>query len=73
MDLFIDRAGAVGDEPCIVHIKVAGIIEYLGEHGEVTETVSTATQREVYLAWCREHGVQPDGQILGATDTGGNP
>lgn len=69
----IDRWGAVGDEPCIVHIKVAGIIEYLGADGEVTETVSAATQREVYLAWCREHGVRPDDQILGVTGTGGNP
>ena len=61
----IDGWGAVGDGPCVVHIKVAGVIEYLGENGQVTETVSAATQREVYLAWCREHGSRPAGQILG--------
>jgi hypothetical protein len=61
----IDGWGAVGDEPCVVHIKVAGVIEYLDEDGRVTETVSAATQREVYLAWCREHGMRPVGQILG--------
>jgi hypothetical protein len=49
----------------VVHIKVAGVIEYLDEDGRVTETVSAATQREVYLAWCREHGMRPAGQILG--------
>ena len=70
MDLFIDRAGPVG---LCAQLYEQIIIEYLGEDGEVTETVSAATQREVYLAWCREHGVQPDGQILGVTDTGGNP
>ena len=61
----IDGWGAVGDGPCVVHIKVAGVIEYLGENGQVTETVSAATQREVYLAWCREHGMRPAEQILG--------
>ena len=69
----IDGWAAVGDEPCIIHIKVAGIIEYLGADGAVTETVSTATQRAVYQDWCREHGVRPDDQILGVTETGGNP
>jgi 2,4'-dihydroxyacetophenone dioxygenase len=61
----IDGWGAAGDGPCVVHIKVAGVIEYLGEDGQVTQTVSAATQREVYLAWCREHGVRPAEQILG--------
>jgi len=61
----IDAWGAVGDGPCVVHIKVAGVIEYLDADGQVTETVSAATQRGVYLAWCREHGVRPAGQILG--------
>jgi hypothetical protein len=44
---------------------VAGVIEYLDADGQVTETVSAATQRKVYLAWCREYGVRPVGQILG--------
>ncbi len=61
----IDGWGAIGDEPCIVHIKVAGVIEYLDGSGQVTETASAATQRAVYLAWCQEHGVLPSDQILG--------
>ena len=61
----VDEWGAVGDEPCVVHIKVAGTVEYLGEDGQVIETVSAETQRGVYLAWCREHGVRPAEQILG--------
>jgi len=61
----IDGWRAVGDEPCVMHIKVAGVIEYLDEDGRVTETISAATQREVYLAWCREHAMRPVGQILG--------
>ena len=61
----VDEWGAVGDEPCSVHVKVTGAVEYLGEDGQVIETVSAETQRGVYLAWCREHGVRPAGQILG--------
>ena len=57
--------GAIGDEPCVVHIKVAGHIEYLGEDGQVVESVNAETQRALYLAWCREHGVDPAPQILG--------
>jgi hypothetical protein len=29
-------------EPCIVHIKVVGAVEYLGDDGQVTETVTSA-------------------------------
>jgi 2,4'-dihydroxyacetophenone dioxygenase len=61
----VDAWGAVGDEPCIVLIKVTGTVEYLGEDSQVIETVSAKTQRAVYLAWCREHGVRPAEQILG--------
>jgi 2,4'-dihydroxyacetophenone dioxygenase len=61
----IDGWGAVGEEPCIVHIKVGGVIEYLGDDGQVTGTVSAETQRAAYLSWCQEHGVRPSEQILG--------
>jgi 2,4'-dihydroxyacetophenone dioxygenase len=61
----VDEWGAVGDGPCIVLIKVTGAVEYLGGDGQVIETVSAETQRAVYLAWCREHGVRPAEQILG--------
>jgi len=61
----VDGWGAIGDEPCVIHIKVVGTIEYLGPNGEIIESVHAGTQREIYLAWCREHGVQPADQILG--------
>ena len=61
----IDGWGAIGDEPCVVHIKVAGTIEYLGGNGQVIESVNAETQRAVYLAWCSEHGARPAKQILG--------
>ena len=32
--------GAVGDEPCVVHIKVTGTIEYLDDNGQVTESAN---------------------------------
>ena len=60
----IDGWAAIGDEPCVVHIKVTGTIEYLGENGQVIESVSADTQRALYLAWCREHAVAPAAQIL---------
>ena len=49
----------------MVYIKVAGTIEYLGDDGEVIESVNAETQRAVYLAWCLEHGVEPAAQISG--------
>jgi hypothetical protein len=61
----VDGWGAVGDEPCVVHIKVVGTIEYLDGNGQVIESVNAETQREVYLAWCRAHGAHPAEQILG--------
>lgn len=48
----------------MVHIKVTGAIEYLGENGQVIESITADTQRAVYLSWCREHGVHPAAQIL---------
>jgi 2,4'-dihydroxyacetophenone dioxygenase len=61
----VDTWGAVGEGPCVVHIKVTGVIEYLDDDDRVVDTVTSATQREAYLAWCREAGVQPAAQILG--------
>ena len=61
----VDGWGAVGDEPCVVHIKVVGTIEYLDGNGQVIESVNAETQRELYLAWCRAHGAHPAEQILG--------
>jgi 2,4'-dihydroxyacetophenone dioxygenase len=60
----VDGWGAIGDEPCVVHIKVTGTIEYLDDSGQVTESANADTQRAVYLAWCREHDVHPSERIL---------
>ena len=67
----IDGWAAAGAEPCVIHLKVASVIEYLGDDGQVTDTVSAATQRGIYLAWCREHGVRPSEQILGVETVSG--
>ena len=61
----VDGWGAVGDEPCVVHIKVTGIIEYLDDNGQVIESVNAETQRAAYLAWCQAHDVRPSERILG--------
>lgn len=61
----IDGWAATGDEPCVVLIKVAGTIDYLGEDGQVVESVDADTQRALYLAWCREHDMHPAAQLLG--------
>ena len=67
----IDGWAAVGAEPCVIHLMVAGLIEYLGDDGQVTETVSAVTQRGIYLAWCQEHSARPSAQILGAETING--
>src|SRR6201986_3618252 len=39
----VDSWQAVGDQPCIVHIKVVGAVEYLDESGTVIDTADAAT------------------------------
>jgi hypothetical protein len=58
-----DSWQAVGDEPCIVHIKITGAVEYLDESGAVTGSADSATQHAAYLAWCRETGTEPAAQL----------
>src|SRR5690348_485681 len=66
----VDGWGAIGDEPCVVHIKVTGTIEYLDDDGQVIDSVNAETQRAVYLAWCRAHDVpRPTGSS--AEEAGG--
>lgn len=60
-----DTWRAVGDQPCVLHIKVTGAVQYLGPDGEVTETINAASQRDVYLQWCARNGTRPVPQILG--------
>jgi 2,4'-dihydroxyacetophenone dioxygenase len=61
----IDTWGAVGDGPCVVHIKVTGAIEYLDDDGQVIDAVTSASQRDAYLGRCRQAGVEPAAQIMG--------
>ena len=62
----IDAWQAVGDQPCVLHLKVVGAIDYLDSDGQVFDTVDATTQRRAYLDWCAEHGTEPDERILGA-------
>lgn len=41
------------------------MIEYPGESGEVIESVNADTPRALYLAWCREHAVDPVTELPG--------
>jgi hypothetical protein len=59
-----DTWQAVGDEPCIVHIKITGAVEYLDESGAVTGSADSATQYAAYLAWCGETGTEPAAQLI---------
>lgn len=61
----VDAWQATGEQPCVLHLKVSGVIEYLGADGRITETVDSASQRAVYLTWCARQGVAPSAQILG--------
>jgi hypothetical protein len=61
----VDTWGATSDGPCVIHLKVTGVIEYLGPDGRVTKSVSAATQRAIYLEWCQREGVTPHPRILG--------
>jgi 2,4'-dihydroxyacetophenone dioxygenase len=60
----IDSWQAVGDTPCIVHIKVNGAVEYLNASGRVTERADSASQLATYRSWCDEQSVEPAPQIV---------
>lgn len=59
----VDAWEAVGDEPCVVHIKVTGAVEYFDEAGAVTGRADSASQRAAYLDWCTETGTDPAGPL----------
>lgn len=61
----IDSWRAVGDAPCIVHVKVAGVVEYLDDDDQVVVLVDSASERAAYLEGCARQGVDPDPQLLG--------
>ncbi len=59
-----DTWQAIGDEPCIVHIKITGAVQYLDDTDTVIDTADAASQCAAYLAWCIQHGQDPAAQIL---------
>jgi len=59
-----DTWQAIGDESCIVHIKITGAVQYLDDADTVIDTADTASQCAAYLAWCLQHGQDPAAQIL---------
>ena len=61
----VDTWGATSDGPCVIHLTATGAIEYLGPDGQVTEAVTAASQRAIYLEWCQREGVAPDPRIVG--------
>jgi len=46
----------IGDEVCIVHIEVNGVIEYLDEKGNVTRVSDARESQKMYLDWCEQNG-----------------
>jgi hypothetical protein len=64
----VDTWQATGDQPCIVHINVVGAVEYLDPEGDVVGRADSASQRGIYLAWCREHDAEPEAQLAEPAD-----
>jgi 2,4'-dihydroxyacetophenone dioxygenase len=61
----IDAWHVIGEEPCVVHIKITGAVEYLDSSGAVIDIADTTTQSATYLTWCANHRVEPSPHILG--------
>jgi 2,4'-dihydroxyacetophenone dioxygenase len=55
----VDSWTCVGDEPCVVHISMAGRVAYVGDEGETLSYTDTPKLKAQYLAWCRENGHEP--------------
>lgn len=55
----VDEWTATGVEACVVHLRIEGDIEYLGDNGSVVSVVSSATQSAAYRRWREAHHVTP--------------
>ena len=64
----VDSWRGVGDEPCLIHIRVEGRAEFFDEAGEVVGVASSQAQQEIYLEWCRDNGVEPAPSLAVALD-----
>lgn len=60
----IDSFRAIGDVPCIVHVKVVGVVEYLDQDDQVAAVVDSASERAAYIAGCERQGIDPDPRLV---------
>lgn len=63
----VDAWEAFGDEPCVIHIKVHGAVEYLDDAGHLTGHADAASQAAAYQTWCRQHDIEPSPRIMRMT------
>jgi 2,4'-dihydroxyacetophenone dioxygenase len=54
----VDSWKAVGGEPAVVHIVSCGAMEYLGGDDQILRRDTPASLRDIYLRYCREHGIE---------------
>lgn len=59
----VDAWSAVGEDDCVVHLRLEGACQFLGEGGEVTSVINAESQAAAYLAWCRSEGLAPIGGV----------
>ena len=55
----VDSWRGVGDEPCVIHIRVEGVVEFFDDAGAVVGVASSQAQQAIYLDWCRDNGITP--------------
>jgi len=55
----VDSWTAIGDEPAVIHIISFGAMEYLGDDDQVLRRDTAGSLRELYVNYCREHGITP--------------
>lgn len=55
----VDAWYAVGEEDCVVHLRLEGACEFIDESGEVVSVLDAGTQAAAYLEWCRAEGLAP--------------
>jgi 2,4'-dihydroxyacetophenone dioxygenase len=49
----------LGDEPMVTLFIVNGVIQYLDEDGRIVQQDDLRSRRQLYLDYCREHGIEP--------------
>lgn len=54
-----------GDVPMIALVIVHGEVEFINALGEVRGRATAATQLQHYLAYCKQHGIEPVHGVVG--------